>query len=156
MLVDYYRWYLRILHFDRRVSLDVDLGPVHVQLDGRPVFLMWVTIAILAIGLRPGDALLSPRMGYSIRKATLSDRPAIEQLITASARGLSRADYSDLQIEGAIKTVFGVDTNLILAFYFDHRLRDFRDEFLLLRRRETVFDHIDGNEWHGVSCKLIA
>lgn len=54
------------------------------------------------------------RMAYSIRKATLADRPAIEQLIIASARGLSRADYSEKQIEGAIKTVFGVDTNLIL------------------------------------------
>jgi GNAT superfamily N-acetyltransferase len=53
-------------------------------------------------------------MAYVIRKAALSDRPAIEQLIVASARGLSRADYSDPQIEGAIKTLFGVDTNLIL------------------------------------------
>jgi N-acetylglutamate synthase-like GNAT family acetyltransferase len=53
-------------------------------------------------------------MAYSIRQATLADRPAIEQLIIASARGLSRADYSEQQIEGAIKTVFGVDTNLIL------------------------------------------
>lgn len=65
-------------------------------------------------GRRPRDALLSPLMAYFIRKATLSDRPAIEQLIIASARGLSRADYSEQQIEGAIKTVFGVDTNLIL------------------------------------------
>jgi GNAT superfamily N-acetyltransferase len=53
-------------------------------------------------------------MAYIIRKATLSDRAAIEQLIIESARGLSRADYSDQQIEGAIRTVFGVDTNLIL------------------------------------------
>jgi GNAT superfamily N-acetyltransferase len=53
-------------------------------------------------------------MPYIIRPATLSDRPAIEQLIAASARGLSRADYSEQQIEGAISTVFGVDTNLIL------------------------------------------
>ena len=53
-------------------------------------------------------------MNYSIRPATLSDRPAIEQLIAASARALSRADYSEQQIEGAIRTVFGVDTNLIL------------------------------------------
>jgi phosphatidate cytidylyltransferase len=49
MLVDYY---LQILHYDRRVSLDVDLGPLHVHLDGRPVFLMWVTIAVLAGGSR--------------------------------------------------------------------------------------------------------
>jgi GNAT superfamily N-acetyltransferase len=53
-------------------------------------------------------------MDYIIRKATLSDRDAIAQLIKDSARGLSRADYSDAQIEGAIATVFGVDTNLIL------------------------------------------
>ena len=52
-------------------------------------------------------------MDYAIRKATLDDRPAIEHLIKLSARGLSRADYSDEQIEGAIRTVFGVDTNLI-------------------------------------------
>ena len=52
-------------------------------------------------------------MDYTLRKATLDDRPAIEELIKLSARGLSRADYSDEQIEGAIRTVFGVDTNLI-------------------------------------------
>lgn len=62
-------------------------------------------------------------MDYIIRKATLSDRPAITQLIKDSARSLSRADYTEAQIEGAIATVFGVDTNLILdATYFvaDH------------------------------------
>src|SRR5260221_4180923 len=53
-------------------------------------------------------------MDYIIRKATLSDRAAIAQLIKDSARSLSRADYSDAQIEGAIATVFGVDTNLII------------------------------------------
>jgi GNAT superfamily N-acetyltransferase len=53
-------------------------------------------------------------MPYVVRKATLADRPAIQHLIAESARGLSRADYSEQQIEGAIKTVFGVDTNLIL------------------------------------------
>lgn len=52
-------------------------------------------------------------MNYILRKATLADRAAIQQLIAESARGLSRADYSDDQIEGAIATVFGVDTNLI-------------------------------------------
>ena len=53
------------------------------------------------------------RVSFSLRKATLGDRPAIEQLIKASARGLSRAEYSDQQIEGAIRTVFGVDSSLI-------------------------------------------
>jgi GNAT superfamily N-acetyltransferase len=53
-------------------------------------------------------------MDYTIRKAALEDRPEIETLIAASARGLSREDYSDRQIEAALATVFGVDTDLIL------------------------------------------
>lgn len=53
-------------------------------------------------------------MDHIIRKATLDDRGAIADLIKESARYLSRSDYSDEQIEGAIATVFGVDTNLIL------------------------------------------
>ena len=53
-------------------------------------------------------------MNYIIRKANLDDREAIELLIVESARGLSRGDYSGRQIESAIRTVFGVDTDLIV------------------------------------------
>jgi len=53
-------------------------------------------------------------MDYIIRKANLDDREAIERLIIESARKLSREDYSEQQIEAAILTVFGVDTDLIL------------------------------------------
>lgn len=53
-------------------------------------------------------------MDYLIRKANLDDSSAITQLINESARYLSRDDYSEQQIEGAIATVFGVDTNLII------------------------------------------
>ena len=52
-------------------------------------------------------------MDYTIRKACLDDRDAIQALIAASARGLSQADYSKQQIEAAITDVFGVDTSLI-------------------------------------------
>ena len=52
-------------------------------------------------------------MDYSIRHASLADREAIQRLIAESARGLSRAYYDDAQIEAAIATVFGVDTDLI-------------------------------------------
>jgi GNAT superfamily N-acetyltransferase len=52
-------------------------------------------------------------MDYSIRKATFEDRNRIERLIAESARGLSRNHYNDAQIEAAIVTVFGVDTDLI-------------------------------------------
>jgi GNAT superfamily N-acetyltransferase len=52
-------------------------------------------------------------MEYRIRRATLEDRAALERLIAESARGLSRGDYSDEQVEAAIASVFGVDTDLI-------------------------------------------
>jgi GNAT superfamily N-acetyltransferase len=43
----------------------------------------------------------------------MDEREAIKQLIAESARHLSRQHYSDKQIEAAIATVFGVDTDLI-------------------------------------------
>ena len=52
-------------------------------------------------------------MHYTIRKARLEDRDAIQKLIAASARGLSQTDYSNEQIEAAINDVFGVDTSLV-------------------------------------------
>jgi len=52
-------------------------------------------------------------MDYQVRKATRADREAIAQLIAASARGLSREHYADDQIEAAIASIFGVDTDLI-------------------------------------------
>src|SRR5215217_7526904 len=48
-----------------------------------------------------------------IRAATMDDREEIKQLIAQSARHLSREHYDDTQIEAAIVTVFGVDTDLI-------------------------------------------
>ena len=43
----------------------------------------------------------------------MEDRESIKQLIAESARYLSREHYDDTQIETAIATVFGVDTDLI-------------------------------------------
>jgi GNAT superfamily N-acetyltransferase len=52
-------------------------------------------------------------MDYQIRRATLEDRAALERLIAESARGLSRGDYTGEQVEAAVASVFGVDTDLI-------------------------------------------
>jgi GNAT superfamily N-acetyltransferase len=52
-------------------------------------------------------------MSFTIRKATLDDQAKIEKLIAESVRGLSRDDYSERQIELSVKSVFGVDTELI-------------------------------------------
>ena len=48
-----------------------------------------------------------------IRKATAADVPRLREVIEASVRGLQAGDYSPAQIEGALKSVYGVDTQLI-------------------------------------------
>ncbi len=48
-----------------------------------------------------------------IRKAVAADIPHLRALIDASVRGLQAHDYLPQQIEGALKGVFGVDSQLI-------------------------------------------
>jgi GNAT superfamily N-acetyltransferase len=48
-----------------------------------------------------------------IRKATPADIPRLREVIEASVRGLQAADYTAAQIEGALKSVYGVDSQLI-------------------------------------------
>lgn len=48
-----------------------------------------------------------------LRLAVAEDVPVLRQLIDASVRGLQTEDYTPAQIEGALKTVFGVDSQLI-------------------------------------------
>ncbi len=48
-----------------------------------------------------------------LRLAVPEDAPILRQLIEASARGLQTEDYTSAQIEGALQTVFGVDSQLI-------------------------------------------
>jgi GNAT superfamily N-acetyltransferase len=50
---------------------------------------------------------------YSIRPATLADISILNPMIAESSRVLMRDVYSPQQIESAIATVFGVDTELI-------------------------------------------
>src|SRR5256885_14644736 len=48
-----------------------------------------------------------------LRLAVREDVPVLRELIVASVRGLQTQDYTQAQIEGALKTVFGVDSQLI-------------------------------------------
>lgn len=48
-----------------------------------------------------------------IRLATPEDIPALGELIEESVRRLQARDYTTVQIEAALKTVFGVDSKLI-------------------------------------------
>ena len=52
-------------------------------------------------------------MPVHIRKATLADIPRLREIIEASVRGLQAVDYTPAQIEGALASVYGVDTQLI-------------------------------------------
>lgn len=52
-------------------------------------------------------------MDISVRKALPADVPILRELIDASVRGLQAEDYTPTQIESALVTVFGVDSQLI-------------------------------------------
>src|SRR5579862_9128373 len=49
----------------------------------------------------------------AIRLAVVEDVPVLRKLIDASVRGLQANDYTPGQIEGALKSVYGVDSQLI-------------------------------------------
>jgi GNAT superfamily N-acetyltransferase len=56
---------------------------------------------------------------FRIRTAQLADVPALHRLIELSVRGLQTGDYTPRQIEGALGTALGLDTQLIRdATYF--------------------------------------
>lgn len=62
---------------------------------------------------------------FTLRLATEDDIAALHALIEASVRGLQAGDYTPAQIEGALGTVLGLDTQLIadrtyfVAAHFD-------------------------------------
>ena len=50
---------------------------------------------------------------FSLRLASSADIPALHSLIEASVRGLQKNDYTLEQIDGALGTVLGLDTQLV-------------------------------------------
>lgn len=52
-------------------------------------------------------------MNFRLRNAVMGDIPRLQELIEASVRGLQAEDYTAAQIEGALQSVYGVDTRLI-------------------------------------------
>ena len=52
-------------------------------------------------------------MSIRIRPATYEEVPALRELIAASVRQLQAHDYTEEQREAALRTVFGVDSQLI-------------------------------------------
>jgi GNAT superfamily N-acetyltransferase len=60
-----------------------------------------------------GEFVDSPEPLFKLRLATKDDISALRQLIDLSVRVLQRQDYSTEQLEAALGTVYGVDTQLI-------------------------------------------
>jgi GNAT superfamily N-acetyltransferase len=52
-------------------------------------------------------------MSFAVRLATPADVPVLSALIEASVRELQAADYSPTQLDAALSSVFGVDSQLI-------------------------------------------
>jgi GNAT superfamily N-acetyltransferase len=52
-------------------------------------------------------------MNFKVRLAVPQDIPVLRELIDASVRGLQAHDYSAEQLECALQTVYGVDSQLI-------------------------------------------
>jgi GNAT superfamily N-acetyltransferase len=80
-----------------------------------------------------------------IRKATPADVPRLREIIEASVRGLQAQDYSPAQIEGALKSVYGVDSQLIAdGTYFVAEIADSRNQFEIVAcggwsKRKTLY-----------------
>ncbi len=54
-----------------------------------------------------------PATTFNVRLATNADVPVLHSLIESSVRVLQASDYTPAQIEGALGTVLGLDTQLI-------------------------------------------
>ena len=89
-----------------------------------------------------------------LRPAQMADVPVLHRLIEESVRGLQARDYTQLQIEGALGGVLGLDTQLIAdESYFIAEIRgDGRKPAVVgcggWSKRKTLFgsDHGPGRE----------
>ena len=91
---------------------------------------------------------------FRLRIATPEDIPVLRELIAASVRGLQAMDYSREQLEAALETVYGVDSQLIAdGTYFAVEAAD----VLIVgcggwSKRRTLFG---GDVWRGREDTLL-
>lgn len=94
-------------------------------------------------------------MEVTIRQATPADVPTLQTLIAASVRGLQAQDYTLAQREGALESVYGVDSQLIAdgTYFVAEAPAEEGTEVLIVgcggwSRRKTLFggDHYHGRE----------
>ena len=95
-----------------------------------------------------------------IRKAVAADIPVLRELIKASVRGLQAQDYTPTQLESALKTVYGVDSQLIAdGTYFVAETEEAnpdRKPFIVgcggWSKRKTLYG---GDRWTGREDELL-
>ncbi|HTZ94982.1 MAG TPA: GNAT family N-acetyltransferase [Terriglobales bacterium] len=91
-------------------------------------------------------------MSIRIRQAKPEDIPVLRELINASVRGLQAQDYTLAQIERALQTVYGVDSQLITdGTYFVAEAEGELGEVRTVgcggwSKRKTLFG---GDHWSG-------
>ena len=96
----------------------------------------------------------TPAMNLQIRIAAPDDVPQLRVLIEASVRGLQAKDYSPAQIELALKTVYGVDSQLIAdgTYFVAETAEPGRDPIIVgcggWSKRKTLYggDQFSGRE----------
>jgi N-acetylglutamate synthase-like GNAT family acetyltransferase len=92
--------------------------------------------------------------GIHVRQAIAADIPVLHALIEASVRELQAQDYTPAQIESALHTVFGVDSQLIAdGTYFVAEAKSVESQPITVgcggwSKRKTLYgaDHWTGRE----------
>ena len=93
-----------------------------------------------------------------IRPATPADVPRLSEVIEASVRGLQAEDYSPTQIEGALQSVYGVDSRLIAdGTYFAAEMLESQSEPQIVAcggwsKRKTLYG---GDQYAGREDSLL-
>jgi N-acetylglutamate synthase-like GNAT family acetyltransferase len=85
-----------------------------------------------------------------IRRAVIADIPVLKELIEAAVRELQAQDYTPAQMEGALETVFGVDSQLIAdGTYFVAETTIVDAQF---GTKKTSAEKNSGSEWVIAGC----
>jgi N-acetylglutamate synthase-like GNAT family acetyltransferase len=102
------------------------------------------------------------QLDIHIRRAVVADIPQLRALIDASVRGLQSDDYSHEQIEGALKSVFGVDSQLIAdeTYFIAETKVEMKSESIKMvtvgcggwSKRKTLFG---GDQWTNRTDSLL-
>jgi GNAT superfamily N-acetyltransferase len=88
-------------------------------------------------------------MTIRIRLAESADVPALRALIEASVRGLQAEDYSAAQLEAALRTVYGVDTQLIADGTY------FAAEAVMSSRNDSENDSVGDSENESAAAPVL-